>query len=298
MRVRIATPYYNDLDHRMKASVDAALAANPEWGFFTCRATQCFEGRNMLINNGASTFAKQSLETMPYDFIMFVDSDTEFKEEDIQKLLRHNLPIVSGVYYDRSSEGDFAHGMFNENPIKFTRCKELSGKLEQVDWCGAGFLLIKKTALAEIEFPWFRNEMHSYQIGGKDCKNHSGEDVGFCRNAARAGFKIMVDTSCHVKHLVPGRHMIYDDLPEIPKENKLQLIDQEIDRAKNSLYQSGIRARVAKLSGDTKVCDFSKMELEKYSKILEHFELIKKDVINGTDTAHEFERVMAEKKDG
>jgi len=57
-------------------------------------------------------------------------------------------------------------------------------------------MLIKKGVFESMEYPWFRPEF--VQVG--NAKDFTMEDVAFCREATRKGYKILVDPTVIVGH--------------------------------------------------------------------------------------------------
>jgi hypothetical protein len=149
-----------------------------------------------------------------YDYYMAIDSDIEFEVEDVLKLLSHNLDIVSGAYQFRGDMDLMVAGIEVKNPgtsagnLAFTHWGETG--LREVDWVGAGFLLIKKEVLEAMEYPYFFERAVQYTSNGVLCSMLVGEDVGFCLSAREAGFKIHCDCDVKVKHIVDFKPMRKD----------------------------------------------------------------------------------------
>jgi len=175
-----------------------------------------------------STLVKQSLSHYDYDYYMCIDSDIEFNPEDVQALVNRNVDIISGFYQFRYNNNYGVAGTF-----QYTGCtihkdgflKWDSTGLKEVDWVGAGFLLIKREVLENIDFPYFREGILTYiNNDGKEEAQWHGEDVGFCISAKKAGYKIYVDCDVKVNHIInePFRE-------EIKMEKVLQLLQDRRD---------------------------------------------------------------------
>jgi hypothetical protein len=144
------------------------------------------------------------------DRLLMIDSDIEFRPEDVRRLEADDLPIVSGVY----------HNVFDGvmRPIAYEWSDDRTGMIPVVTWpdgvstnndsyadpitttdgVGAGFLMIRRDVLDTMRdhygepCPWFAEEI----IEGV----HWGEDLCFCLRAAELGFKTHVDRRVQVAH--------------------------------------------------------------------------------------------------
>ena len=142
-----------------------------------------------------------------YDYICWIDSDSIFTPQSLQKLLNYDLDIVAGLQAFEGGQG-FTCGKLNKKYFKkhgmmeyYTPDKLKSAKLNErglleVDYAGFGLILIKKGVYEKLEYPWHRPEW--FKIN--DCKDFSMEDVGFCINAKKADFRIYVDPSVRIGH--------------------------------------------------------------------------------------------------
>jgi hypothetical protein len=102
------------------------------------------------------------------DRLLMVDSDIVFTLDDVDAILAHDEPVVSGVY---------------QGP---------EGVVEQ----GCGFLLIHRKVLEELKpFPFNPIKLEDGVV--------SGEDVGFRFHARKAGYEAVIDHSIAVGHIKP-----------------------------------------------------------------------------------------------
>lgn len=180
-----------------------------------------FGFKNLQIPNGTYTglsgmpFAMarntgcQKLLELGWEFCCFVDDDTIPPPDAIIKLTAHNLPIVSGLYYRRNP------------PIVPVMLKNTAGgrqwvtefkvpDLLEVDYVGAGCLLIKKEVLLALppispRDHWFEWNVNSYDLPEKE---RMSEDFKFCDHARAHGFRIYVDTSVQCRHIGYGESRV------------------------------------------------------------------------------------------
>jgi hypothetical protein len=140
---------------------------------------------------------------LPYDYMMWIDSDIVFRPEQFYTLLGHKKDIISGIYMMEGGRNFAAvkkwdkeffakHGYFEFMTIEDTKTQGLV----EVDYSGLGFMLVKHGVFESLEYPWFRPIFHT--IG--TATDFSSEDVSFCTLAKQKGYSIYVDPSVRVGH--------------------------------------------------------------------------------------------------
>ncbi len=132
------------------------------------------------------------------DWIFFIDCDVECPPDTISRLMSHNLPIVTGIYFTRNY------------PLEPAIWKEIqpSGKqsipftpgtgLIECDFIGAGCLLTHTSVFKNISPPYF-----SWTLGREvpgDMTRGRSEDFEFCKKARERGYRIFADTGIICKH--------------------------------------------------------------------------------------------------
>lgn len=173
------------------------LSIMPWDAFITTSDTFVTEARNH-IHDGF-------LERHKAPFLFMVDSDVLPPPDTIERLLAHNLPVVSGVYHKKEKfhvkdeEGNegiiqrpvvYDYSRFDEDTQTFkflSRFKDGTG-LEKVDGVGAGCLMIRRDVCEKI---------------GKSPYNlkNGGEDLSFCRKITGCGYDIFVDWDLKCGHI-------------------------------------------------------------------------------------------------
>lgn len=151
-----------------------------------------------------------------YDYIMWIDSDIIFTPRQFQRLLSHEVDIVSGVYLmeggeylatvkDWDEEFFKTHGYFKfmkpediKHPVQREAIKNNKTKeaLIEVSYTGMGFILVKRGVFESLEYPWFRPIETT--IGSM--VDFTMEDVSFCLQARDKKYKIFIDPMVRVGH--------------------------------------------------------------------------------------------------
>lgn len=139
-----------------------------------------------------------------YDYIMWIDSDILFTNDQFEKLLSNNVDICGGVYLmdggkqfavvkDWDEESFIKNGTFDFlTPDDISK----SPRLMEVAYSGFGFLLIKRGVFEKIKYPWFGPKYSKMN----QCVDFASEDVSFCLRAKEVGFKIHIDPTVWVRH--------------------------------------------------------------------------------------------------
>ena len=146
----------------------------------TCAGPHIWRNRNRLISDIGW-----------WSYYLFWDADVSVANplEAIGRLILRQKPIIGAAYEMRRDDGLRSY------------CAAVDGKghlsmastgLHAVSWVGAGFLLVEGNVFTKIEKPWFRHEF----VGD----DQTPEDIGFCMNALRSGFRSYVDCDVVVQH--------------------------------------------------------------------------------------------------
>jgi hypothetical protein len=162
------------------------------------------EGSFTLVEGPASIAEKRNvavrhlLERSQLEWILFMDSDMVPETDTLLRLWQSKREIVSGLYFQRSPPYPAAAGWHGGTPERpelrnqFVSPADVTGGMIQVDFVGAGCLLVRREVFERVPSPWF---LHPDQTPG------GHEDVYFCAAAQEAGFPIWLHTG-----VVPG-HM-------------------------------------------------------------------------------------------
>ena len=165
------------------------------------------------IDQGRNQMATDALAD-GFDETMWIDSDVGFDPNDIDKLRRHNVPIVCGIYPQKGRRVLACHVLPGTEKLIFGD----EGGLTEILYAGTGFLLVRREAYETIRrelqlplcnerfggrpmVPYFQPMSHPDAVGS-DIGGHwyLAEDFAFCERARQAGFKIFADTSVRLMH--------------------------------------------------------------------------------------------------
>ncbi len=138
----------------------------------------------------------------PYDYMMWIDSDIGFEPSDVMRLVRSGKDIISGVCpmgpTMRCPAGEYGVDANGWPTHKYLNIKAMEGMDEpmEVEWCGFGFLAIKKGVFESMEYPWFRSTPWKHM--GRD--SNPGEDIGFILRAGEKGWKTWIHPGVKLTH--------------------------------------------------------------------------------------------------
>ncbi len=150
---------------------------------------------------------------IPYDYILWIDSDIVFRPEDVLTLLESPHDVTGGLYMmeDQThfpvvktwdTEFFAKNGSFEfmtQDAIKAV--KGGGTRYMECEYMGMGFMLVKYGAIEKLTYPWFYREVQEITtIDGKVVCDMPSEDVAFCKNLKAAGVKLMVDINVRVGH--------------------------------------------------------------------------------------------------
>lgn len=132
-----------------------------------------------------------------YDYYFSIDQDTIPPLDVIERLIRHDKQVVSGVYFNFH----MVNGMPREMPVVWTDWDDATESMKYLDVrhlakpqlmevsaFGMGCVLIKKEVIEKIAF------RYDQQKGGF-------EDVYFCYDARKLGYRLYIDTTVRCDHI-------------------------------------------------------------------------------------------------
>lgn len=196
------------------------LQNNLKIAFFTRYNCNIYYVRSMCLggNNQFSPTQKPFNGKIDYKYICWIDTDTIPSFEGIQRLIKQDAEVVSGIY-KMANNRDFAtvvkmdYDYYNKNNsmFKFLTLQEVNNFYEmnknsknikdfliEVDYTGMGFMLVKHGVFEKLRFPWFRPVDFKVQSGVID---FFSEDSSLCYRLKEKGIKIHVDLGVRCGHM-------------------------------------------------------------------------------------------------
>ncbi len=144
-----------------------------------------------------------------YEETMWIDSDVAFDPNDVDRLRKHDVPIVCGIYPKKGKRELAVHVLPGTKEITFGQ----GGGLAEVLYAATGFLLVRRSVYREMQrqlqlplcnlrfgnptIPFFQPLTHP--DGGGHW--YLAEDFAFCERARQCGFKILADTTIRLWHI-------------------------------------------------------------------------------------------------
>jgi len=131
------------------------------------------------------------------DWIGMCDEDMQFPGDVFHRLIQNDVDVcvplmhVSGYPYNPVVFECLGE---ENNRIRYRPILKLKRRLIECDAVGAGVLLIRASILKDVLQPWFKTGQAGTTTEGL------GEDVYFCRNVRRHGFKVHYDGRLQATH--------------------------------------------------------------------------------------------------
>ena len=125
-----------------------------------------------------------------FTHLLWLDDDHVFNPDMLCYLARHDVDMVSALYFGRAGTHLPVVYVKDQNADKYKHYPliEPPRAMCEVDAAGFGAMLMRREVLDSFEYPWFKFE---------DC----GEDIYFCVNAKEAGNEVWLDGTYVLGHI-------------------------------------------------------------------------------------------------
>jgi hypothetical protein len=150
-----------------------------------------------------------------FTHLLWLDDDHVFEADLACVLARHNLDMVSALYYARVGKtlpvvyvkgdgDDYKHFPLIVPPNCLFEC----------DAVGFGAMLMRRDVFDRVPEPWFTIDYRS------------GEDIAFCVSAKKQGIKIHCDGQYKLGHIAVPRVVGHQDYLKYMNENQDEFADK------------------------------------------------------------------------
>lgn len=150
------------------------------------------------LDNARNEVASRFVNKTTTDWLLTLDTDMVFSVTDFDALRAsadaEEAPIMSGIYFVNEKPPRAAVGMTTSNGHIKSLADWEDDKLVDVDWCGAGFMLIHRSVFEKLGNEPYRQDVVA-PSGAL-----VGEDYAFCERARNAGFPIKVNPAIFIGH--------------------------------------------------------------------------------------------------
>ncbi len=184
--------------------------------------------RNNILEEGVTGLRKEAkpFGGGPYDFMMWIDSDSVYTPEDFFKLLEADKDIITGMVPMNAEGAAGALGLVEGPLSKYVNLNALPQNAPMRDWhfCGFAFLLVRQGVFETLDFPWFQEV--PYEEDGRVIL--PGEDIDWCRRIRAKGFKIWAHPAVRIGHDI--RMVVRAPGPPVPPAVEGSLLDRFINR--------------------------------------------------------------------
>tara|TARA_R100000008_G_C3575991_1_gene165301 strand:+ start:954 stop:1610 length:657 start_codon:yes stop_codon:yes gene_type:complete len=168
------------------------------------------DARNWLATGGGGFSNSRMLINMTDTFV-WIDSDMVFTHDDLEQLIEHEHPFVSGVYYKgQENKKIVMAAKWDEekflktgqmNYLTESDIKDARGKPIQVSYVGFGFCKTDSFLLEKMSYPYFTNKVVTIKNEKHVYTENCSEDASFCLDSS---VKPIIDTKLIIGHYRRG----------------------------------------------------------------------------------------------
>ncbi len=170
--------------------------------YFTLNVAPTDRARNTIVDK----FLTAEIDGKPLTHLLMIDSDTVPALDAIERLLSHDLPVVSGMTPIANRNKETGELEFYDNCFETTERGE-DGKIvktniaqrgtgvREILRCGAACLMIKREVFYRLTPPFFL-----FELDPKGLQHRRSEDIYFCDIIKEAGFTLHADTEVICQH--------------------------------------------------------------------------------------------------
>ena len=216
--------------------------------FFPVTRRQIVRARDDAAKFTIGKHPKEKPPTKPTHLFM-MDDDNPIEENGLSKMLAADKDIVGVVTRRRGSKDQVCvHESIYRDSLKdytyhLINDKKINSELMEVPAMGFGAVLIKIEVLEELykyhHNPFCQIVRTSGEENGQLIVHpHLGEDISFCINARKLGFKCYVDTTIKTKHVELPKTLDWDGFMSYNDNSEVVDIKQQNDTCSNGEIKS------------------------------------------------------------
>lgn len=184
-----------------------------------------FEFYQATVGNVLTPIARDRIAKMAVDegmdYLFFIDDDMICPTDLFERLYKHQKDIVGALAFTRFPPHKpviyaLTQGYDEVEKKSYYISKAVltypKDTLVECDAVGFGAVLINVEVLKKMSSPWFV------------AATGAGEDIQFCFDAGKAGFKVYMDTSTKLGHLGPPKNVTEEVYEEETNNKELREI--------------------------------------------------------------------------
>lgn len=189
--IAVGLPTFDDVkaDFALSLAMMVAHTRQVQFAFNHSKATWVAHARNLIVQGAIDLGA---------DWLLFIDSDTTFPRETLNRLMSWEKDIVCASYVKKKPPYMTVGKLIQRPGDKLGKEAQVEANgLYEMEEIGLGMCLIRMSVFKNLPKPWFHYE---YRRGSNVM---TGEDILWCHEVRKLGYKIWIDAalSMHVGHI-------------------------------------------------------------------------------------------------
>jgi hypothetical protein len=133
---------------------------------------------------------------------MFIDSDMQFPEYGITRLIKADKDIIGGWYFKKRKPYDPLVFEMRDDQNYYTLYKHPTDRIFQCQGVATGFMLIKRKVLEAFTDEVKKELGKPFDLGHNPNSGfEEGEDLAFCRRSMKLGFEVWCDPTIPLGHV-------------------------------------------------------------------------------------------------
>jgi hypothetical protein len=164
---------------------------------------KCLGGNILQANKNQKPFQGN----VKYDYIVWINPNVIFTFQDLEKLLKSDYDVTSGVY-TLSVPGDitnvvqnFDYKFYKENGTfnfltndTIVKMDKINNRYFEADFVDFGWVCLKKEISEKIDYPWFESYTKDEKV------SLFTDSYSYCKKLKEKGVKIMVDSNIKMNY--------------------------------------------------------------------------------------------------